>query len=212
RVGEQPLVARVVHPGHRARHPELGPCQEGDHQVDLVVAGGADHVVVGLHPGCVERADLARVTDDPLGGGHPGGALGGGVPVEDQDVVTVVDELPGDGASHAARADDCDSHADSSVRRLDRVQPVLELGKGPAGHDEVQLVALLVDRVSSGDHRVPQPGDERDTAAEDLLDLDEAPTGPARIDVDLRYHERPGRVEVVWGAAHSEQVVQRWVV
>ena len=67
-VVEQPLVARVVHPGDDPAHRELGLGQQRHHEVDLVVAGGRDHDVAALQAGLLQRGELAGVGVHPLGG------------------------------------------------------------------------------------------------------------------------------------------------
>ena len=58
---EEPLVLRVVDPGHDPGDGELLLGQQRNHEVVLVVAGGGDDDVDGGQAGRVERRDLARV-------------------------------------------------------------------------------------------------------------------------------------------------------
>src|SRR5699024_1962375 len=77
----------------------------------------------------------------------------------------------------------------TSLLRLDRVQPVLELWQGATPRHQVQLITLLIDGLRGGDQGIPQPGHERHSHPEGLLDLGQPPPDPAGVDVDLPQHQ-----------------------
>ena len=105
---EHPLVLRVVHPGHDARHAELLLGQQRHHQVVLVVAGDRGHDVARLDVGRGERRRPRRrrpcdhVDADGLAGPSRL-ADDAGVVVDDRDLVPGLLQLAGDEAPDAAR-------------------------------------------------------------------------------------------------------------
>jgi hypothetical protein len=114
RVVEQPLVRRVVHPRHHAPHGEHGLREQGDHEVDLVVAGGRDDHVAQLHAGVLQRRQLARVREHPLGLLDRVRLVLALLPLDEHHLVLIGDQLRGDGPSHGAGARDRHPHQDAS--------------------------------------------------------------------------------------------------
>ncbi|AYN31875.1 hypothetical protein DUI70_1372 [Streptomyces albus] len=107
---EQPLVLRVVHPGHHARHPVLRLRQQRDDQVDLVVAGRGDHDVAALQRGLVEGGDLAGVGEQPLRLRYALDRDRGRRLVDEQDLVAVLQQLARDGTAHRPGSGNGDPH------------------------------------------------------------------------------------------------------
>ena len=121
RLVEQPLVVRVVDAGDHAGNGELLLGQERDHQVVLVITGRGDDDVDALESRLVQRADLARVGDEPLHvecRAQAGDEIG--ILFDDHDLVAGVAKVAGDVDADVAGAGDSDLHAclPSSARRL----------------------------------------------------------------------------------------------
>src|SRR5262249_49850980 len=110
RLVEQPLVVRVVDPGDDAGNPVLGLSEQRHDEVCLVVTGRGDDRVAALELCVVERADLARVSKQPLRPRHAVHLDGGRVLVDEQHFVAVLQQLLGDGAADGTRARYRDAH------------------------------------------------------------------------------------------------------
>ena len=120
RLVEQPLVVRVVDARDHARHSELLLRQQRDDEVVLVIAGCGDDDVDAFEAGLVQRADLARVGDEPLHverGAQAGDEVG--VLLDEHDLVAGVAEVAGDVDADVPRSGDGDLHEclPSSARR-----------------------------------------------------------------------------------------------
>ena len=111
-LGEEPLVAGVVHPGDHARDSELLLRQQRDDKVVLIVPGRGDHHVDLGDAGGLERRHLAGVRHDPA---HVDVGLKSsdllGIDLENLHVVAVDLEVGGDRHADAAAARDRDLHA-----------------------------------------------------------------------------------------------------
>jgi len=101
----------MVHPADGARHAELGLGQQRMDQVRLVVAGRRDGDVAGVEAGLLEAGQLTRVRQQPLGLRHAFGLDRVGVAIDQQNLVAVGDQLPGDRAAHVAGSGDDDTHS-----------------------------------------------------------------------------------------------------
>src|ERR1700712_3356279 len=110
RLGEHPLVAGVVDPGHHTVDPELALGQQSRRHVGLVIASGGADAVAQLQPALLESRELARIGEQPLRGGHPRRHVLDGIVLDQQDPVPVVDQLQRDRASDHARARYADPH------------------------------------------------------------------------------------------------------
>lgn len=110
RLVEQPLVLRVVHPGHDPRHAVLGLREQRDDQVDLVVTRRGDHDVAPLERRLVERRDLTGVREEPLGHRDALHRDGGRRLVDQQHLVPVLQELGRDGTAHRTGPGNRDAH------------------------------------------------------------------------------------------------------
>ena len=110
RLAEQPLVSDVVDSRHHPRHPELGLGQQTHDEVGLVVAGGGDQHVAGLHARLLQRRQLARVGEQPVRVGNGVWFEVAPLPFDQQDLVAVVEQLPRDGTADIARAGNPDPH------------------------------------------------------------------------------------------------------
>jgi signal transduction histidine kinase len=106
----QPLVARVVHPGDDPGHAVLGLGEQRNDQVDLVVAGRGDDNVAPVERGVVERADLARVGEQPFGPRDAVHLDRAGLLVDQQHLMAVLEQLAGDGPAHGSCPGDGDPH------------------------------------------------------------------------------------------------------
>ena len=110
RLVEQPLVLGVVDPGHHPIDAELGLGQQRDDQVDLVVAGRGDHHVAALDVRLHQCVELAGVRQQPLRARHAVDLHGPWLPLDEQHLVTVAEELAGDGAPDVAGPGDRHPH------------------------------------------------------------------------------------------------------
>jgi hypothetical protein len=109
-VAEQPLVARVVDPGHDAADGELGLGEQRHDEVDLVVAGGGDDDVAALQAGLLQGGELTGVGVDPLGAFHRLGLDVGELPLDEHDLVLALHQLQRDGAADGPGSCDRDAH------------------------------------------------------------------------------------------------------
>src|SRR5262249_43314392 len=73
-------------------------------------SGGGDDHVAPLQRGLVQRGDLTRVREEPLGPGHGVNRDRPGVLVDEQDLVPVIQQLTGDRAADRAGARNRDPH------------------------------------------------------------------------------------------------------
>ena len=109
-VVEQPLVARVVHPGDHPAHRELGLGQQRHHEVDLVVAGRGDDDVAVLQARLLQRGELAGVGVHPLGRLDGLGLDVAELALDEHHLVLALHQLDGDGAADRPGPRDRDAH------------------------------------------------------------------------------------------------------
>ena len=101
----------VVDPGHDDRHAEAPPGRERRHDVAVVARGGSDEGVRALEPRLLEDVAVVAVADDLLAR-EPGAQLvhGGGVAVDDRDLMALAVEHVGDAAPEPAAPEDDHAH------------------------------------------------------------------------------------------------------
>ena len=104
----------MVDAGDDARYAVLGLGEQGDHEIDLVVAGrGYDHLALG-ESRLLERGDLARICDEDVCTLDDSRTREVAITVNEEHLMAVADELTCDGATHLARTCDGDAHQISS--------------------------------------------------------------------------------------------------
>ena len=110
---EQPLVARIVDPGHHPGHRELRLGQQADHHVDLVVTGRGDHHVELLEVHRLQHAQLAGVAEAPVRGRDGIDIDVVGIAFEQRHLVFVLEQFAGNGTADGAGSGNGDFHGAS---------------------------------------------------------------------------------------------------
>ena len=160
------------------------------HQVDLVVAGGGDHDVAGLQaaPPAGWPARTRRPAPTRPAARAPA-AASRRLPLDQHDLVAVVDQLGGDGPADVAGSGDRDAHDQcppsgvAPVILRDRVDHVV-------GDQHEDLVAVLQHGGRGGQRAEAEPHDVRDPAAGRLLQRRSAVADPVRVQRHLDDRDR----------------------
>ena len=190
-------------------HPVLGLGQQRHDQVDLVVAGGRDDDVAAVQRGLVQRADLAGVREQPLGAGQAVRLDRLGRLVDEQDLVPVLEQFPGDGAADRTGPGYRDAHQRPPSGPMENSSVIRSSSSSWAITCSTSPSCSTVRR--GRDHGLAEPVDEGDAGVRGQLDrldlLAEPPVGEGH----LGQHDLAGRIAPERFRALGEQLAQHLV-